>query len=75
MNNSKYISELEAKLHKMEFNKIVEVRIAKVEDMLKIIEVGGMFFLVLGRGVQNIRLTCQSVRPTTDPPALCGSLS
>ena len=27
------------------------------------------------RGVQNIRLTRQPVQPTTDPPALCGSLS
>ena len=27
------------------------------------------------RGVQNIRLTRHPVQPTTDPPALCGSLS
>ena len=29
----------------------------------------------LTRGVQNIRLTRQPVPPTTNPPALCGSLS
>ena len=76
MNISKYIGEIEAELQNMELNKMIaEIRSTNVDDSLKIIEVGGMFFLVLGRGVQNIRLTCQSVRPTTDPPALCGSLS
>ena len=34
-----------------------------------------IYIYIYSRGVQNIRLTRQPVRPTTDPPTLCGSLS
>ena len=49
MNISKYIGEIEAELQNMELNKMIaEIRSTNVDDSLKIIEVGGMFPLVLG---------------------------